>query len=199
MAQIHVHTGPMASGKTSKMLHNLHKYSNVTRERVLLINFRGDSRANDSETGVSTHMYGDSSAKVPLGKYVDAHKVYRLSDLDHLNIFDNYNMIGIDEAQFYPDLKDFIVNNLHKNCIFHIAGLSYDSDNNEFGELLKIQQFCTTFEKMSAICSECNPRSMTPAGFTYCEQLKESVVTIGGLDIYKPLCLRHYLEKNPNM
>lgn len=184
----------MASGKTSKMLDILHKFSNVTKERVLLVNFSGDDRASQ-DSGISTHMYGDSSYKIPIGKYIDTIRVNALSDIPQEKV-DSYNMIGIDEAQFYPDLHKFAMSNITNDLKLYIAGLSFDSDNEVFGEVSKLLHIATTFEKLSAICSKCDPKSMVPAGFTYSSKKKDSVVCIGGLDLYMPLCMMHYYDMN---
>ena len=194
MAAIHIYTGPMASGKTSKMLDTLHKYSNVTKERVLLINFEGDDRGKDPGHGVTTHSYGDSSAKIPLGIYVDTIRCTELLSISHKKL-DSYTMIGIDEAQFFTDLKEFINRNKRNSkLMIYVSGLAYDSNNNPFGQISELLNVATTFEKMTAICSICDPRSMTPAGFTYASKSKESVISIGGLEMYKPLCFKHYLD-----
>jgi thymidine kinase len=188
MAIIQIYTGPMASGKTSKMLDQLHKYSNVTKERVLLVLFKGDTRSS----GISTHMYGDSSKKIPIGKYIDTIMVDKLEDIISIS---GYNIIGIDEAQFFTDLEEFVRrNSIYEKYTFHISGLSFDSNNKPFGYLMNLLDIATTFEKMTAICSRCDPRIMSPAGFTFAEVPKESVVKIGGLDMYRPLCYKHFLE-----
>lgn len=193
MAFIHIYTGPMASGKTSKMLNHLHKYSNVTKDMVLLINYDGDDRT-DSSDGVSTHMYGDSSAKIPIGKFVNAIRVKYLNSLDE-DFISRYSVIGIDESQFYPDLEEFIRKySQNKGLTFHVSGLCFDSDNKPFGQTMNLLDIATSFEKMTAICSKCDPKTMIPAGFTAADSSKDSVVVIGGLDIYRPLCHHHYLE-----
>lgn len=183
----------MASGKTSKMLDIIHRYSNIHKQRVLLINFTGDCRSGENSPGVSTHRYGDSSMKIPIGTYIVPIKVSRLGEITE-ELVDTYDMIGIDEAQFYPDLSEFVHKYKQKKIMFHISGLSYDSDNKPFGQLLDIIDVCTTYEKMAAVCSRCDPKNMIPAGFTYANVKKESVVAVGGLDMYEPLCLEHYLE-----
>lgn len=191
MAVIHVRTGPMACSKTAELMKFIHMYSNVNRTNVLLINFSGDNRT-DSEDGVSTHMYGDSSKKVLLGKYIIPLKTTKLFDIPE-DVIQKYNVIGIDEGQFYDDLEDFI-RKYHRdyNKIFFISGLSFDSENRPFGQIANLLDIATTFEKMTAICPDCNPKEMSPASFTYYNGKKDSVVQIGGLELYKPLCALHY-------
>lgn len=206
MAQLHVYTGPMASGKTSSLLSAIHKYSNVVKERVLLVNFLGDDRGTSGSThedsdmrtpngtpnGVSTHQYGDYNLKIPLGIYVDPVRVSSLAELSD-ELISRYSVIGIDEAHFYPDLKEFIEKNFRKkDLIIYVSGLSYDSSNNKFGEVADLLPLATSFEKMNAICAACKPHAMVPAGFTFCNEAKDSVVKIGGLEMYSPRCAYHY-------
>lgn len=193
MAQINVFTGPMASGKTSKLLEIMHKYSNISKERVLLIGYIKDDR---NKEGISTHMYGDSSCSLPLGIYVDLIRVENLTSVSK-DVISKYNMIGVDEAQFFKDLKDFVFMNIeNSNLKLYISGLSYDSDNKQFGQIPDLLPISTSFIKIPSICSLCPFKEMVHAGFTHSNKIKENVVCIGGLDIYQPLCLKHYMELN---
>lgn len=196
MAVIHVKTGPMASEKTSSMLRDIHKFSNVAKERVLLINFSKDSRGS-CESGVSTHMYGDSKFRIPIGKYIDPIRVSKLHDISK-DTLGKYDHIAIDEAQFYPDLNSFIRSfQRDPSKTFYIAGLSFDSNNKPFGQVADLLDIATTFVKQTAICPVCDPKLMIPAAFTHVNHQKSDVVEIGGLDVYVPMCHRHYLEHNP--
>lgn len=191
MAEIHILTGPMASGKTSKMLERIHRFSNVSKKNVLLILFSGDDRAGE---GVSTHAYGDSSSKIPLGKYIKPIRTTKLMDIPD-SVVSEYEMIGIDEAQFYPDLQDFINTHLKKEMIFHISGLSHDSDNKKFGQIMDLFNIATTLRKLPAICCHHELHLMKKACITrYLAETKDSVVKIGGLESYEPVCLKCYLK-----
>lgn len=191
MASLRVFSGPMASGKTDNLLKELHKFSNVTKEPVLLINFDGDDRT-DASHGASTHMYGDSSMTIPLGKNIIPRRVENLMSLSK-DYVDKFSVIGIDEAHFYPDLLMFISRTIEdRNKTIYVAGLGYDSDNNDFGQVNLLLPHATVFTKLSAYCSECDPKSFTPAGFTAYDGEKKSAVEIGGLERYRPRCTYHY-------
>jgi thymidine kinase len=196
MAQIHIYTGPMASGKTTKLLEKIHEYSNIYKKPVLLINYRKDDRGISRDTivsnGVSTHTYGDYSTKVPLGKYVYCVRVNTLSEIEDV-ILHQYSVIGIDEAQFYPDLELFIrKHHLNSRLRFYISGLTFTAENKPFGQLKNLEDISTTYQKFNSICSQCNPDREVPAGFTSFIGGKDTDVVIGGLDVYEPLCALHY-------
>lgn len=199
MSEIHIFTGPMASGKTTTLLEKLHRYSNVCEERVLLINYLGDQRGDDCTNscdaaghGVSTHLYGDVSKHVVLGKYIDAIRVTRLNEISSKKL-SKYNVVGIDEAQFYPDLYDFVERNFHqKQMTYYVSGLCTDSENRSFGEIDRLLPLATTFKKMTAICAHCDRKKMVPAAYTLSVKQKETQVAFGGLDEYKPVCSFHF-------
>lgn len=197
MAEIHSYSGPMASGKSLELLKMIHMYSNVNKEPVLLVNYKGDDRGDHSDGdchGATTHAYGDSSMKIPLGKYVVSMRVHNLSEITD-DIVNKYSVIGIDEAQFYPDLENFVRKH-HRNyrLKFYLAGLKFDSDNEPFGQLDRLEDIATTSQKFHSICSQCNPRDMVPAAFTFFNGSKGKEIVSGGLDIYQPLCARHYFK-----
>lgn len=205
MSEIHIFTGPMASGKTTSLLDKLHRYSNVCEERVLLINYLGDERSERLESsdsqglyyydgnGVSTHQYGDTR-NVILGKYIDAVRVTRLSEIPQKKL-SKYNVIGIDEAQFYPDLYDFVEKSFfQKTVTYYISGLCTDSENLPFGEINRLLPLATTFQKMTAICAHCDRKKMVPAAYTISVKPKDTQVSFGGLDEYKPVCSFHFFN-----
>lgn len=192
MAEIHIYSGPMASGKTSKLLKKLHEYSNIYKRSVLLISYTEDYRG--IESGISTHMYSDYSIKVPLGKYVNHIKVKNLSEIPDV-ILHQYSIIGIDEAQFYPDLEVFVRrHHLNPNLKFYLAGLKFTAENKPFGQLNNLEDIATTSRKFHSICARCDPSLNVAAGFTSYIGRKDKDILIGGLDIYEPLCTRHYFN-----
>lgn len=195
MASIKVFTGPMGASKTTRLLHELNHYSTPSKQRVLLVCHGEDDR---NPEGVSTHLYGDISLKIPLGKYVDVYKTKNLSDVplsykgtDGETKF--YPIIGIDECQFFDNLVEFAKDNmLNPNLTLIFAGLSYDKENKEFGETSKLLPYATHFEKIPAVCSRCQFKNHLPAAYTYCYQKTDDQVLIGGLDLYEPRCAIHY-------
>lgn len=195
MAQIHIFTGPMASGKTTKLLEKIHEYSNIYKRPVLLINFRGAERTTSLECyekGVSTHVYGDYNIKVPVGKYVNCVKVNNLSEIEDVILY-QYSVIGIDEAQFYPDLESFIRrHHLNSRLTFYLSGLTFTAENKPFGQLKNLEDISTTYRKFHSICARCEPELKTPAGQTSFIGGKNTEIVIGGLELYEPLCAKHY-------
>ena len=89
---LHVFTGPMASGKTSRLLSKLNMYTNITGVKALMIQHQSDSR------DFLTHSKSGS-----LNPLIDVVKVEHLKNVKN---YEDYDVIGIDEGQFFDDLFD---------------------------------------------------------------------------------------------
>ena len=92
--------GPMFSGKTTELLRRLSIYKHLNL-RVLCINHSFDVR---NDQGISTHS-----------NYIDPKRLTNYDNIktsNLLNIIDNaneYDIIGIDEAQFFGvELLEFV-------------------------------------------------------------------------------------------
>ena len=105
---IHLILGPMYSGKTSELVRRYRRYS-VAGKKCLLVKHEHDTRYD--EKMLCTH---DSHK-------VDAQGCLRLSDLD----FDHreYDVICIDEIQFYADNLEFTEKMANQGIIVEASGL----------------------------------------------------------------------------
>ena len=88
--------GPMFSGKTSELIRQLVTYSKANL-KVLYINSNLDTRCKEA---FSTH----NSSLSPT-QNINMIKVVNLKDA--CDLVADADVIGIDEAQFFPDLVDF--------------------------------------------------------------------------------------------
>ena len=113
---------------------------------------------------------------------------------DFITLIDlnDVDTIFIDEAQFYPDLKNGVIRLVEEfSCNVVIVGLDGDSNRNKFGEILDLIPYCDSCTKIKALCKRCNDG--TPAIFTlrntnFIEQVQV------GTDMYEAVCRKHYLE-----
>lgn len=198
MATIKVFTGPMGASKTTRLMYELNHYSTPSKNRVLLICHEGDCR---NENGISTHLYGDDKLTLPVGRYVDIVRVKNLSDItstvyiDECGIEREYSMIGIDESQFFDDLLEFVKSKiLKKGLTIIVAGLSFDKNNEPFGQTSLLLPYATHFEKYPAVCSKCDYEFHSPAAYTICNDDSKDQVIIGGMGLYEPRCAFHFFE-----
>lgn len=108
--------------------------------------------------------------------------------------FKTAQLVIIDEAQFFKDLRDFVcfcVDTLKKDCV--IVGLDGDADRKPFGQVLDCIPLADEVVKLKAFCRDCGDG--TEAIFTYCNKVKDGQVAVGGAEMYEALCREHYVSK----
>jgi len=176
----------MFSGKTSSLIANLTKYTDVGIPS-LYINSSLDIR----NTHFSTHnsSYSSISCKIKLKK------VTNLSDIDN-HMIDEVDVIAIDESQFFTDLVENTVNWLKKGKIILVAGLDGDISQNPFGDILKLIPYATKIKKLLSICEICKLKGeLTLAPFSSRKSQSDEKILIGGSDLYYPVCYYHQFNK----
>lgn len=173
--------GCMFSGKTTELIREKEKWEAIKRN-VLLINFNEDTRYGNDDF-VYSHTKQKSSCL----------KLSKLGDLDE-KILKNYNVIMINEGQFFSDLKRYVinwVNNLKKYVV--VCGLDGDFERNPFGDMINLIPHSDEIIKTKAFCSICNDG--TEAIFSLrIDQNKEQKLI--GSSNYIPVCRKHYNEYN---
>jgi thymidine kinase len=181
--------GPMYSSKTTELLRRLGIFSHM-KLSVLYINHIGDTRSSEE---FSTH-------NVLLSRNLAGIETIKCSRLECIPVSDieKYNIIGIDEAQFFPDLVEFskkMVDIYQKKII--VAGLSSDYLQQPFGEIHKLLSICDDITKLYSYCSMCLSKNniIRPAIFT--KRITDTVeqVLIGADDEYLAVCRDCYLNQ----
>jgi thymidine kinase len=117
-------------------------------------------------------------------------KVKLLMNIDD-DLLKGANVIGIDEAQFFDDLPDFLLKIEQFQKIVIIAGLDGDFKRQTFGKILNCIPFADNVTKLTAMCSIC--KDGTPAIFSKKIENNDNIVDIGANDKYVAVCRKHYL------
>jgi len=102
--------------------------------------------------------------------------------------------IMIEESQFFPDLYPFVTqaadaHDKHITC----AGLDGDFARQPFGQIIDLVPHCNSVIKLQANCSSCSE----PGTAIFTARLRghgSDQVYVGGTELYRPLCRRHYIE-----
>ncbi|GAB2300997.1 hypothetical protein Dimus_035034 [Dionaea muscipula] len=179
--EIHVIVGPMFAGKTTTLLRRIH--SEISNGRsVAVIKSNKDTRYGlDS---IVTH----DGAKYPC---------FALKDLSSFRdkfgprAYDELEVIGIDEAQFFEDLYDFCQRAAdHDGKTVIVAGLDGDYLRRSFGSVLDIIPLADSVTKLTARCEMCGKL----AHFTLRKTEETETEVIGGADVYMPVCRQHYVS-----
>jgi len=183
---LHLIIGPMYSGKTTEILRRLNIYSEMGFE-TLYLNTKLDNRSGEN---FSTHSSFISNA----GK-IDTISVLKLRDsLDEIM---KYKVIGIDEAQMFSGLKEFVLDlvETHKKTII-VGGLNGDFKREKFGEIIDLIPYCDSIETLNPFCLACSQEgNYTNAIFSKRLDMNNTdKIVIGGKNEYIPVCRKCYLK-----
>lgn len=168
--QIHLIMGPMFAGKSTELLRKVRRF-NIKRKSTVVVAFELDDRYSNEEK-VITHDHNEYPA-IKVGKINDV--------MDRLL---TYDVIGIDEGQFYPDLVECCETLANKGKIVIVSALNGNFKREPFEVISKLIPKCETIENITAICFNCNE----DANYSLRIINDEREVVIGGDEMYKPSC-----------
>jgi thymidine kinase len=187
----------MFGSKTKWLDSNLTDYANKGLSVAKIVHPDDANRINVKSSGEfgSTHYLKHKTL---------SDEVAIVSTDNFLNLdLDRFDVIGIDEAQFFTGLYDFVkdlVENKQKRVL--VTGLDGDSSRQKWGEILDLIPLSDSAEKLYATCEYCLQElklinfkgnvDMIKAPFT--KRLVESKEQkfIGGKNEYVPVCRYHY-------
>jgi thymidine kinase len=175
-----MYIGPMFSGKSTALL-SIIKRNKYMRLSTFCLTSDLDNRYS-SNSSITTHM----------NESYPAYSTKNLNDMKSHPEYKTAHSIIIEEAQFFSDLKDFVLNAVEvdgKNVI--CAGLDGDSERKPFGQILDLIPYCNFVTKLNAKCTRCQERGL----FTFRKRGETTEqVLVAGADKYEALCRGHYLE-----
>ena len=167
---IEVVCGPMFSGKTEELLRRIRR-AKIAKLSTIIFKPHIDTRY--SKNKIVSHN-NNSMDSVIVKKTTDV-----------LDLGKKYDVLGIDEAQFFDsELTDVCKKLAKNNNRVIVAGLDNDYRGLPFGPMPNIMCESDYLDKLSAICIKCgNPASCTQR---ITKQIKQ--VVIGETDIYEARC-----------
>jgi thymidine kinase len=168
--------GNMFSGKTSELIRRLKRYK-VINKNVLVVNSLKDTRS--MEEVLKTH----DNVKF------DCIKVENVAKIITSQYFCGADVIAIDEAQFFENLKNFVDICLYEGKEVLLVGLDGDYKQRKFGELLDCIPMADEVTKLTALCMECMDGTAGP--FTKRTATSDILELIGDQDSYKAVCRKH--------
>lgn len=170
LGHIELIIGPMFSGKTTELLRRIRRYS-VTQRRCLVVKHRKDTRYSDTEC--ATH---DRHVHVAIPCEL-------LGDLEQE--FAAYDVIGIDEGQFFADIVTMADKLATAGKIVIVAALDGTFQRKPFGSVLELIPVAEQVDKLHAVCQLC----FRDAAFTRrLGDEQQMVELIGGADLYAAVC-----------
>ncbi len=168
--KIQLIVGPMFSGKTTELLRRVRRYA-ITK-KCLLIKHGLDTRYHNAFA--TTHDQITMEA-------VTTHQLVSVS-------VDNYEVIGIDEGQFFSDLVVFAETYANQGKIILVAGLDGTYQREPFGSIAELMPKSEEVVKLTAVCSFCGNEAPFSKRTTSCQD----EVEIGGADKYVAVCRTCY-------
>lgn len=178
--------GCMWSGKTTELLRRIDRYL-IAGKKAILLKPQKDVRY--SETKVVTHS---NSNNVQLS--YTAQSVNSLfNDISMEDLVKNYDIIGIDEGNFFEEeIVSFcdILAFSGKKVI--ISALDGDYQRRKFGFILDLIPKSEHIQKLSAICFGCKKK----AYFTDRTSNETEQTVIGGKDKYQSVCRTCFYKRH---
>ena len=168
--------GPMFSGKSEELIRRLRR-AEIAGQRVLIVKPKLDSRYDIG------HVVSHAGAKMR------AVAVSRPEDIPGLA--EGYDVIGIDEAQFFTESIVFVIDVLvERGARVVAAGLDQDFRGLPFGSMPELLCRAELVDKLQAVCHRCGgPATMTqrlvdgrPA------PADGQTIVVGALDSYEARC-----------
>ncbi len=194
--------GPMFAGKSSRLYVELGECADIGL-KCLYVNHVKDTRNTEFyDSSTSSH----SSNFRGLSDKIDTVKV---KELEHVNI-DNYDVVGIDEGQFFTDLNDTVRKWVFQKKRVIVASLDGDIHMNPFGQVHMLMCLCDpgAVTKLGARCKKCMSKDhiyrhhrLVNAGFTILNNIDESELSgsknnikVGGANEFQAVCMKCYVE-----
>ena len=166
----------MFSGKTSEIIRIVHRESFLNKQ-ILLINSKLDERY--SKNSICSHN------QIEL-KSVSIHSLKEIENTQYASS----ETIIIDEAQFFNDLYEFVIQSIKDGKKIFVVGLNGDAQQSPFGQIHLLLPHIDTIKHLTALCHIC--KNGTPGIFSKkikgsCEQ-----TDIGSSDKYIAVCRECY-------
>lgn len=195
--------GPMMAGKSKELARRLGVVAK-SGARVAYINSTRDQRP-DLVSDRSNPVFSCHDPECKLSESVRGFKTAELAEFDPTG----FQLIGIDEGQFFDDLVPKVRQWVLKERIpVIVAALGGSFELQNIGHTHELLCLRPAITWVSAICLNCvnvkqRPIPQARADHTILRdkksisQLSSSGFLVGGADKYQPACLECYLEFNP--
>jgi thymidine kinase len=179
MGRLELIIGCMYSGKTTELMRRIQMYQ-VLKKKIIVYTHSNDTRYSDSGN-IATHNRNVMSA-IPLSKLdgSDTKEEYKCADI-----------IFIEEAQFFTDLVEFVLNAVNRdNKIVIVSGLDGDFKLDPFENIVKLIPHSEAITKQNALCKMCGDG--TQACFSKRLVESDQRELVGSDGVYEAVCRYHY-------
>lgn len=195
--------GCMFSGKSTELQRCVRRLATINIPYMIINNNLDDRYSIDGKCVVCTH----NDLRIDCVSLKNLNDIY-LDNIYHSELLKKYNesqYIFIEEAQFFPDLYEFVLNAVNKDLKnVQVYGLDGDFRQEPFGDILKLIPHADHVHKLKSLCKSCNDG--TTALFTIrdidlidSDKVTSEQILVGTDDLYKTVCRKHLLEYNKKL
>ena len=179
--RIDIIMGCMFSGKSTEIIRMINRYKALDKQ-ILIVNHSNDTRYKKDT--ISTQSNINVSC-------VSLSNLNLIKSTPEYN-YENCEVIVIEEAQFFKNLYEFVLDSAEKdNKIVIIAGLDGDSNREAFGDIIKLIPKCDSVVKLHALCSICKDGTLAPFTKRLVENTDQVLV---GISEFIPVCRAHFIK-----
>ncbi|HVM16231.1 MAG TPA: thymidine kinase [Gaiellaceae bacterium] len=172
--------GPMFSGKSEELIRRLRR-AEIAGQRVLIVKPRIDDRYDVS------HVVSHAGAKM--------RAVAADTPADVLRLSAGYDVIGIDEVQFFDESIVEVARTLVQRGVRVVAaGLDTDFRHEPFGAMPTLLAQAELVDKLQAVCHRCGGTATRTQRLLDGEPAPFSgeTIVVGALDSYEARCTACY-------
>jgi thymidine kinase len=175
---LHIITGCMYSGKTTKLNQMLHEYTLKGYKTTLFSHKDTDRERNRN-----------SSFPQLTPEYIPELNKYTIIDRQ-------IKVIGVDETQFFnQNIISFVETQLFEyNRIIILSGLDGTYEGKPFGFIRDLYQHAT-IEKLYARCDLCQDEGTNNPALYSARISNDKDLVVTGDEKYMPMCLYHYVKQ----
>lgn len=174
--KLHLIIGPMFSGKSTMLLTRYRRYG-IAGKNCVLVKYAGDNRY---DTGTEQNLITHDQLSYK------AISCRRLSDISEL--VREYDVVCIDEIQFYPDAAEYCDRWANEGLIVEACGLSGDFLRRPFEQISRLIPLCDDLQQVKAVCRATGK----DAPFSKRLSTEQEIEVIGGTDKYIAVSRQEY-------
>ena len=155
--------GPMFSGKTTRMLESIQK-ERMGGVDCLVVKHAKDSRYT---SGAAIQTHNQRLFTTETGEEATApgsQRIVMAEDLLSLEVASNEAVVGVDEGQFFGDLRAAILQWQNEGRRVIVSALDGDYGRQMFAPIIEALPLATAIVKLSAVCTECALRKKKTRG-----------------------------------
>jgi thymidine kinase len=196
-----IYLGPMYSGKTTELIRNFNRFR---KYKQLIIDYdieNTNTKKQKTSLELESNLYYYHDNLCNHNKeQIECLKLNNINILEEFyiqnsDIIKDIKYIHINEAQFFTDLKQVVINLLEKyNINIYIYGLDGDFKRNKFGEVIDLIPYCDSIIKLKGVCNNCDNNALF--SHRICKGDQQMLFNDSGEDKYIPLCRQCYIKVN---